>query len=182
MNTFESEGLMERLKNAQVSEIRPLQMVATDIHGHEHHALAINEVSVFRQTRQAAHIAVSVDGRLRMEHLMCDGILVATPAGSTAYNLSAHGPVLPLGSGLLALTPISPFRPRRWRGALLRSGMKVSLACLDAKKRPVSATADFSEVRNVVHVDIAESDVVLQILHDPGTSLDERILQEQFVS
>ncbi|EDQ93025.1 uncharacterized protein MONBRDRAFT_30952 [Monosiga brevicollis MX1] len=183
MNNYKAADLFERLQQAQVSHIHPLRMTAYDVHGEQFQAVAINEVSLFRQTRQAAHITVIVDGQERMNSLICDGVLLATPAGSTAYNLSAHGPVVPLGSGLLALTPISPFRPRRWKGALLRSGCEVEFIARNVEKRPVSATADFGEFRHVQRVKISE-DVTrrITILCDPALSLDERMLQEQFVS
>jgi NAD+ kinase len=151
--------------------------------GAEHEALAINEVALLRQTRQTAKLRISIDGRIRVEELICDGVLVATPAGSTAYNLSAHGPVLPLNAGVLALTPISAFRPRRWRGALLPRGARTKIEVLDNFKRPVSATADFNEVRDVVEVEIAEApDIRLRLLFDAGHDLEERILSEQFIS
>ena len=144
-------------------------------------ALAFNEVSLLRQTKQAAHIRVSLNGVVRIEELMCDGVLVATPAGSTAYNLSAHGPILPIGSKLLAMTPISPFRPRRWRGAVLPATTEIKFEILDPYKRPVSATADSSEVRDVVEVVIREStEQTMTLLFDPEHNLEERILKEQF--
>ena len=157
-------------------------MIATDIHGQRHEALAVNEVSLFRQSRQVAHIRVSVNHRVRIPCLMCDGVLLATPAGSTAYNLSAQGPVLPLDAGLLALTPISPFRPRGWRGAILSRFAHVRLECLDAQKRPVSASADSRmEVRDITTVDITEDRTkAVDILCDPDNDLNERISREQF--
>jgi NAD+ kinase len=156
-------------------------MVASDRFGARHEALAINEVSLLRETRQTAKIRILIDGRTRLEELFCDGIMVATPAGSTAYNLSAHGPVLPMDAALLALTPISAFRPRRWRGALLPHTAKVRFEILEAEKRPVSAVADQTEVRNVVAVEVAErGDIVLEMLFDKGRSLQERVLAEQF--
>lgn len=181
MNDYQPEELMPRLQESTISCIHPLRMEATDIHGVRTTALAINEVAVFRQTRQAAHVRVLVDRRVRIEQLMCDGVLVATPAGSTAYNLSAHGPVLPLDAGLLALTPISAFRPRRWRGALLSRAATVRFECIDPLKRPMSATADSCEVRDVATVDIIEDRTqALYVLCDPDVSLEERILDEQF--
>lgn len=181
MNDYQPEELMSRLQESTISCIHPLRMEAVDVHGHRVTALAINEVSVFRQTRQAAHVRVMVDGRVRIDQLMCDGVLVATPAGSTAYNLSAHGPVLPLDAGLLALTPISAFRPRRWRGALLSRTAAVRFECIDPLKRPMSATADSCEVRDIIAVDVIEDrSRALYVLCDPDVSLEERILDEQF--
>jgi NAD+ kinase len=157
-------------------------MAAVDKKGDTHKALAINEVSLLRETRQTAKLRISVDGKVRLEELLCDGALVATPAGSTAYNLSAHGPIIPIDARLLALTPISAFRPRRWRGALLSHNAKVRFDVLEADKRPVSAVADHTEVRNVTQVDVQENrKVKLKLLFDEGHSLDERILSEQFV-
>lgn len=168
---------------ARSSAIHPLQMTATDIHGREHEAMAINEVAIFRQSRQVAHVRVSVNQRVRIPCLMCDGIMVATPAGSTAYNQSAYGPVLPLEAGLLALTPISPFRPRGWRGALLPNSARVRFECIDPLKRPMTATADSRcEVHDVKSVDIHEDVTrVVHILCDSDHTLDERISNEQFV-
>jgi len=144
-------------------------------------ALAINEVSLFRQSYQAAKLRIAVDGKQRMEELICDGIMVATPAGSTAYNLSAHGPILPLDAPLLALTPVSPFRPRRWRGALLSNRSSVTFEVLEPRKRPVNAVADHTEVKSVIHVTVRESaDLTATLLFDSGHSWDERILAEQF--
>jgi len=144
-------------------------------------ALGINEVSVLRQTRQTAKLRITVDGIVRMPELICDGAIVSTPAGSTAYNLSAHGPIIPLGAGILALTPISAFRPRRWRGALLPQRARIVLDMLELPKRPVSAVADSTEVRDVARVEIAEDrSVSLHLLFDPGKTLEERILKEQF--
>ncbi|MEO1795318.1 MAG: NAD kinase, partial [Pseudomonadota bacterium] len=158
MNEFSLDGLRERLAAAEVSEIRPLRMKATSADGETDVRLAINEVSLFRQIHQAAKLRIAVDGKVRMDELICDGVLVATPAGSTAYNLSAHGPILPIESPLLAITPISPFRPRRWRGALVSNRTHVAVTVLEADKRPVSAVADHDETRSVVHVEIAEAD------------------------
>ena len=148
MNDYSEEDLRERLARAEVSVIHPLSMSAVDSAGEAHEALAINEVSLFRETYQAAKLRISVDGTVRLEELICDGVLVATPAGSTAYNLSAHGPILPINAPLLALTPISPFRPRRWRGALLPNVASITFEVLEADKRPVSAVADHAETRS----------------------------------
>ena len=182
MNVYETDGLPERINLAEQSVLKPLHMRATDSEGHVAAALAINEVSLLRQKRYAAHLAVSVDGRTRLEELVCDGVIVATPAGSTAYNLSAHGPILPLGSHLLALTPICAFRPRRWHGALLPETATVVVDILRADHRSVSATADFTEVRDVVRVEVRQDpDRQLRLLFDQEHNLEERILREQFV-
>jgi NAD+ kinase len=182
MNLYETDGLAERIASAEQSLLNPLLMRATDADGHVVDALAINEVSLLRQTRYAAHLAISVDGRTRLKELVCDGVIVATPAGSTAYNLSAHGPILPLGSHLLALTPICAFRPRRWRGALLPESATVVIDVLRNDHRSVSATADFAEVRNVVRVEISQKpDRQMRLLFDREHNLEERILREQFV-
>ncbi|MEM6411455.1 MAG: NAD kinase [Pseudomonadota bacterium] len=182
MNEYSEDDLPERLAAAERATLVPLQMIATDIHGVEHHELAINEVSLLRQAAQAAKIRILVDGRERMASLSCDGIMVATPAGSTAYNLSAHGPILPIGANLLALTPVSAYRPRRWRGALLRHDAEVYLEALEAEHRSISATADNVEVRDIRSVKITEDrSKSLVMLFDPGHALDERILREQFV-
>ena len=182
LNSYDEEGLIERLERAAAATLHPLQMTAVTDSGSEQTANAINEVSLLRQTRQAANLKVLIDGRERIEKLICDGCLVATPAGSTAYNLSAHGPILPIGSAALALTPISAFRPRRWRGAVLPLHAKVTFEVLDHFKRPVSAVADATEVRNVVEVHVQEDpDTDLIILFDPEHGLEERILQEQFI-
>ena len=181
MNHYASDELIERIESAETAPIHPLRMNVTATDGSMHSALAINEVSLLRQTHNAAHIRVEVDGKHQVEELVCDGILLATPVGSTAYNLSAHGPVVPLGAGLLALTPISPFRPRRWRGALLGEDAKVCLSVLDSGFRPVSASADSTEHRHVTQVDIAQaSDITLRLLYDPGYSLTDRAIAEQF--
>lgn len=183
LNPYQEDGLRERLARAETAILHPLRMIAHRDAGTDSEALAINEVSLLRQTRQAAKIRVSVDGKVRVEELVCDGIMLATPAGSTAYNLSAHGPILPLSAGVLALTPISAFRPRRWRGALLPRGAKVRFDVLEHFKRPVSATADATEVRDVVTVEIAEAtDISLKLMFDAEHNLDERILSEQFQS
>ena len=181
MNEYDEEGLMERLQKAEPSEIRPLHMCATTADGNQHEALAINEISMFRQTAQAAKLQIEIDGKVRMEELICDGVMVATPAGSTAYNLSAHGPILPIDSPLLALTPISPFRPRHWRGALLPSTARVKIVAREPKKRPLSAVADHAEIRSVQEVDIREDkDNSCIIMFDPEHGWAERILTEQF--
>jgi NAD+ kinase len=181
MNEYREDALLQRLARAETARIHPLAMVATGANGEGHSGLAINEVSLFRQTHQAAKLRISVDGKIRLEELSCDGVLVATPAGSTAYNLSAYGPILPLDAPLLALTPISPFRPRRWRGALIPNAAKILIEVLEAQKRPVNAVADNVETRSVVTVTVAEvKSIELLMLFDPGHSLDERIIAEQF--
>jgi NAD+ kinase len=181
MNEYREDELPERLKRAKLNLIYPLRMRAIMADGGSSEALAINEVSLFRLTHQAARLRISVDGDVRLDELVCDGILVATPAGSTAYNLSVHGPILPINAALLALTPISAFRPRRWRGAILRSTAKVTVDVLEAEKRPMSAVADHREFRNVLSVDISEErGIGLRLLFDPGHELDERIQAEQF--
>jgi NAD+ kinase len=181
MNNFALEGLPERIADAEPATIHPLAMRATAMDGRVDEARAINEVSLFRQTRQSARLRILVNGQPRMESLICDGVLLSTPAGSTAYNLSAHGPILPLGSHLLALTPISAFRPRRWRGALLPRDARVRFEALEPDLRPVSAVADNLEVRNAVAVDCHEDrSVAMTVLFDRGQSLEERVLREQF--
>ena len=181
MNDYNEDDLEARIAAAERAVIRPLRMTATDVHGNTHVALAINEVSLLRQTRQTAKLRISIDGKLRLGELSCDGALVSTPAGSTAYNLSAHGPIIPLDAHVLALTPISAFRPRRWRGALLAHTAKVTFEVLEAAKRPVSAVADNIEVRDVLDVYIVEDcDIALNMLFDEGHSLEERVLAEQF--
>jgi NAD+ kinase len=183
MNDFEEAGLMERLAAAGRAVIHPLQMDAWTESGHVQSGLAINEVSLLRQTRQSAKLRITVDDRVRLEELSCDGCLVSTAAGSTAYNLSAHGPIIPLDARVLALTPISAFRPRRWRGALLPHTARVCFEVLEADKRPVSATADSFEVRRVTRVDVKERrDIALTMLFDAGRSFEERVLAEQFAS
>jgi NAD+ kinase len=158
-----------------------LKVTTTSVSGESHEALAINEVSLLRESAQAAKLQISIDGRLRMEELVCDGVLLSTPAGSTAYNLSAHGPILPIDAALLALTPISAFRPRRWRGAILPEVAQVTITTLETSKRPVSAVADHAEFRNVSEVHIAQDrSHQLFMLFDADHSLDERILAEQF--
>ena len=181
MNEYREDQLLERLARAEISTIHPLKMLVRDADGIEREAMAINEVSMFRETYQAAKLRLSVDGKVRMEELTCDGVLVATPAGSTAYNLSAYGPILPINAQLLALTPICPFRPRRWRGALLPNHAHIRLEVLEAPKRPVSAVADNIEFRSVVDVEVAEdASRSMQMLFDEGHTLGERILAEQF--
>jgi NAD+ kinase len=181
MNEFSEMNLRDRLSAAELSRVHPLLMKASDVHGQSHETHAINEVYLFRQTHQTAKISISVDGRERLPELISDGVLVATPAGSTAYNYSANGPILPLNAHLLALTPISAFRPRRWRGAILPEQARVRFDVHEADKRPVSAVADHFETRNVCMVEVAtDHSIDLLMLHDPGHSLDERILREQF--
>lgn len=181
MNDYVETGLLERIALAERAVIHPLAMVALDADRKEHKALAINEVSLLRQTRQTAKLRVYIDGRVRMNELICDGMLLSTPAGSTAYNLSAHGPIIPLDAQVLALTPISAFRPRRWRGALLPHKAKVTVEVLEAEKRPVSAVADNFEVRDILEVHIHEDrSIALSMLFDAGRSLEERVLAEQF--
>jgi NAD+ kinase len=181
MNEFGVDLLLERLENAQRSVVHPLLMVAWDRQGQAHTARAINEVAMFRQTYQAAKLCVSIDSRVRLSELIADGVLIATPAGSTAYNFSVGGTILPLNAPLLALTPISAFRPRRWRGALLPDHARIQIDVLEGENRPVSAVADHTEFRDVARVDVSmDRSVDLVMLHDPGHSLDERILREQF--
>lgn len=181
MNEYREDDLPRRLKEAKISTIHPLSMRALDRNGKEHKGLAINEVSLFREIYQAGKLRLSIDGKVRMEELICDGVLVATPAGSTAYNLSAYGPILPINAPLLALTPISPFRPRRWRGALLPNDARIEIEVLEPTKRPVSAVADHFETRDVQKVEIEQArNIDLFMMFDPGHNLDERILAEQF--
>jgi NAD+ kinase len=182
MNTYQESNLLDRLSSANETVLHPLKMVATDQGGNHFTAYAINEVSLLRQAAQAAKIRIYVDHVLRLDMLICDGILIATPAGSTAYNLSAHGPIIPINGELLALTPISPFRPRRWRGALLPHTAHVTLEVLEADKRPVSASADDYEVRNIQKVEIYQDPQTrYRLLFDPHHNLEERILGEQFL-
>ncbi|MEM6413155.1 MAG: NAD kinase [Pseudomonadota bacterium] len=181
MNSPDIDTLGKRIQDAEPSIINPLSMVAETIEGKRTEALAINEVSLFRQTRQSARIKISVNGQPRMESLTCDGVLLATPAGSTAYNLSAHGPILPIDAQLLALTPISAFRPRRWKGALLSHEAEVAFDVLEHELRPVSAVADNEEVRDVKRVEARKNrHISMRLLFDQGHSLEERILREQF--
>jgi NAD+ kinase len=181
MNHFREDELPERLARAQPTPLRPLVTEAVNETGSTLTALAFNEVSLLRQTKQIAHLRVSLNGLVKIDELMCDGIIVATPAGSTAYNFSAHGPILPLGSQLIAITPISPFRPRRWRGAIIPAVTDIKIDILDPYKRPVSATSDSNEVRDVVEVRVREShEQTMTLLFDPEHALEERILNEQF--
>lgn len=183
MNEYNVDGLGERLNKAETIELHPLQMSVVDVNGTTHKKIAVNEVSLYRQTRQAAKIEIFVDDVPRMEELVCDGALVATSAGSTAYNLSAGGPIIPLGNDLIALTPISPFRPRTWRGALLPSHACIRFEVMEAEDRLVSATADFFEVQNVKSVFVSEDRAqTARLLFDPEHNLEERILKEQFSS
>ena len=182
MNEYQESGLVERLEQAEEAVINPLSMSATCVDGSTHEALAINEVSLLRAGPQAAKLRITVDGRLRMEELVCDGALVATPAGSTAYNYSTHGPILPIEADVLALTAMAAFRPRRWRGALLPMAARVRFDVLEPSKRPVMADADSRSSQQVVSVEIAsEPNIAHRILFDPGHGLEERLIQEQFV-
>ena len=182
MNAFREHGLIERLRKAESVVLHPLRMRARLRDDTQIEALAINEVSLLRETRQTAKVRIRIDGKERLDELICDGVLVASPAGSTAYNLSAHGPIIPLGASILALTPISAFRPRRWRGALLPHTAKVTFEVLEADKRPVSAVADYTEARGVAEVDVCEDrSIDLTLLFDPEHNLEERIIAEQFV-
>jgi NAD+ kinase len=181
MNHYHEDDLPVRLAAAERVQFHPLAMLASTVEGEEVSGVAINEVSLLRQTRQAAKIEIQLDGKVRMPELVCDGVLVSTPVGSTAYNVSAHGPILPVGAEVLALTPISVFRPRRWRGALLRRTSRVSFVVHEPQKRPVSATADFTEVRHVARVDVHEATAItLTLLYDPDHNFEERVLLEQF--
>jgi NAD+ kinase len=183
MNEWRQDGLDQRLDRAKPFKVNPLRMHATTVTGERFVLSAINEISLLRETRQTAWLEVTVNGRVVIQELVCDGALVATPAGSTAYNLSAHGPILPLDCGLVALTPISPFRPRRWRGAILPERSKISFRVVDPVKRPVSAVADQREVRDVSHVEIeVDFALPLTLLFDPEHTLDDRIAAEQFIS
>ena len=182
MNSYNPHHLTERINNSRQSTLYPLRMYARTISGRETEMLAINEVSLLRETRQAAKIRVTIDHVVRVEEMVCDGVLVSTPAGSTAYNFSAGGPILPLTANVLSLTPLGPFRPRRWRGALLPHASSVYFEILDPDKRPVSAVADFTEIRDVVSVSIHEHrSVALNLLFDPEHNLEERIIKEQFM-
>ena len=181
MNDFHDNGLIERLNLARPKDIYPLTMSVIDINNKHHKALALNEVSLFRTTYQAAKIKIVIDGKTRIDELICDGVLLATPAGSTAYNLSAHGPILPINSPLLALTPISPFRPRRWRGAILPNSSSVTFETLEANKRPISAVADNIEFESVKQVIVCQDfSQKVTLLFDPGHGFEERVLNEQF--
>ncbi len=182
MNRYDEDGLMERLIRAEPIRLNPLTMTAEDVLGETHEALAINEVSLLRETRFAAKLRLFIDDVERMREMICDGVLVSTPAGSTAYNVSAGGPILPLDTKLLALTPISVFRPRQWRGAILPHDVTVTIEVLNPKLRPVSATADYTEVRNVGRVSVREDrSISLTLLFDPEHNLEERIIKEQFL-
>ena len=181
MNTYGEDRLPERLARAEATIIHPLRMRAVDRDGRRHEALAFNEVSLLRESHQAAKLRICIDGRPRLEELICDGILAATPAGSTAYNLSVHGPILPITAPLFALTPISPFRPRRWRGAILPREARLAIEVLDPLERPVAVAADHAEFRDITEVDVEEDkNLAVTLLFDPGHSLAERILHEQF--
>lgn len=183
MNEWRLDRLEPRLARAKAFTVLPLRMTVDTVDGEQFSIPAINEVSLLRETRQTAKLEVQINGRVMMPELVCDGVLVATPAGSTAYNLSAQGPILPLGSGMLALTPISPFRPRRWRGAILPEKTVISFSVLDAVKRPVSAVADQREVRDVAKVEVGiDRSMPLTLLFDPEHALDDRIAMEQFIS
>jgi NAD+ kinase len=182
MNLYRKTDLIERLGAADCVELNPLRMNAVTEGGNESTALAINEVALLRQTNQAAHIRITINGSVKVEELICDGVLVSTAAGSTAYNLSVQGSILPLGTEAVSLTPISPFRPRRWKGAVLPSSARIRFEIMDNYKRPVSATADAHEVRNVISVDVFEdNDTRLKLMFDPEHSLEDRILNEQFL-
>ena len=181
MNDYGSDDLDKRIAGATETVIHPLRMTVWTKDGTRASALAFNEVSMLRQQHQAAKLRISIDGKVRLEELICDGLIVATPAGSTAYNLSAHGPILPIDSPLLALTPISPFRPRRWRGAIVSHKAEIRIDMLEAEKRPVSAVADQTEFRDVQRVEVAEeAGISARLLFDDGHSLAERVLNEQF--
>ncbi len=182
LNDYRTDGLHERLAKAQNVALRPLLMQTVDSKGTATQAFAFNEVSLLRETRQAAKLRISIDAIERMQELICDGVLVSTAAGSTAYNLSAHGPILPLTANVLALTPISAFRPRRWRGAVLPAKAQITINIQEAAKRPVSAVADFTEVRDVIKVDIRQDSITsVTLLFDPEENLEERIIREQFI-
>ena len=181
MNEFSDGDLKARVAKAETVTLHPLRMTVKTADGKTRRAIAVNEVSLLRETYQAAKVRITVDKVVRLDELICDGVLISTPAGSTAYNLSAHGPILPLSAEVLALTPISAFRPRRWRGAILPRSAKVRFDVLENGKRPVSAVADHTEVRNVISVDVREDSTrSLQLLFDPEHDLEERILNEQF--
>ncbi len=181
MNEFNYENLYERIKMAKEEIVNPLKMIATKTNDQKEEGLAINEISILRSGPQAAKLSISIDGAVRLQELVCDGALVCTPAGSTAYNYSAHGPILPIGANILGLTAISAYRPRRWRGALVPSDARIDIEVKNALKRPVSAVADTSEVKDVRNVSIMiEKKVKHKLLFDPGHGLEERLLKEQF--
>ena len=182
MNNYQPDNLLHRISISKETRLNPVQMKVTDINNKTYNALSLNEVSLLRQNRFAANVRVKIDNKMKINKLVCDGILVSTPAGSTAYNLSAHGPILPLSSTLLALTPICPFRPRRWKGALLPEKSKIALEIINPEKRPVSATAGQVEVRNVKKVEISYNfRKTLKLLFDKDQNLEEKILNEQFI-
>ena len=181
MNEYNSSNLIDRLKDANEIIVHPLEMIAIDTKNQKHTELAINEVAIFRRTHQSAIISIKIDDTERLNELTCDGVMVATPVGSTAYNLSAHGPILPIGSELLALTPISPFRPRRWRGALIKNNSIIEFNVINPKMRPVSASADAFEVKNISKVVISQkNDINLRILYDKTNSMGDKYLKDQF--
>ena len=181
MNDYSNSNLIDRLKEANEIIVHPLEMIALDTKNQKHTELAINEVAIFRRTHQSAIIAIKIDDTERLSELTCDGVMVATPVGSTAYNLSAHGPILPIGSEILALTPISPFRPRRWRGALIKNNSVIEFNVINPKMRPVSASADAFEVRNISKVLVSQkNDINLRILYDKTNSMEDKYLREQF--
>ena len=181
-NEYREDGLLERINQVHRVVLHPLRMKAIKTNGETVEALAINDVSLLRESRQAAKLRVVIDGVERLPELICDGIIAATPAGSTAYNLSAHGPILPLSSNIMALTPVSPFRPRRWKGAILAGHAEITIEALESDKRPVSAVADSTEVRDIASVTVREDrNISPALLFDPDQNLEERILQEQFL-
>ncbi len=182
LNRYNEDALDKRISKAVEVTLHPLRMSVLTVSGQKFEALAINEVSLHRESRQAAGIGIDIDGIERMEELVCDGVIVSTPAGSTAYNLSAHGPIIPIGASLLAMTPISAFRPRRWRGALLPASAEVSFRALDTDKRPISAAADFTEIKHVKKVTVRQDNSVdMKLLFDQEHNLEERIIREQFL-
>ena len=181
MNDFYESDLIKRLENAYEIIVHPLEMVAVDSKNNQFTELAINEVSIFRRTHQSAIISIKIDNTERLNELTCDGVMLATPVGSTAYNLSAYGPILPIGSEILALTPISPFRPRRWRGALIKNNSSLEFTIINPKLRPVSASADAKEVKNITKVYVSQRhDIDLKILYDKNNNMEDKYLKEQF--